>query len=118
MNRFVTRAVNTTARRTFFTPSTTMTPSTAQFNFQPQQQFKQQQQQQMLNFTPQLPQLNFAQFNHFSKPQQQQFKFATEDALEFMNRNKRAPKKANHGARPCSSVQRSKKKLRRHHYPK
>jgi len=34
--------------------------------------------------------------------------------LECMNRNKRRPKKANHGARPCSSVARKKKRLRRH----
>jgi hypothetical protein len=28
----------------------------------------------------------------------------------FMNRNARAPKKANHGARPCSSVMRKERK--------
>eukprot|EP00461_Guttulinopsis_vulgaris_P003453 UN03454 len=66
-----------------------------------------------------------AQFKPMAMPQQQQFvaqptvfnmmqrptmkqEFVAE-ALEFMNRNKRVPKKANHGARPCSSVARNKK---------
>ena len=31
------------------------------------------------------------------------------DAIEAMNRNAREPRKANHGARPCSSVRRRRK---------
>ena len=64
------------------------------------------------------------QFSVINKEAHQQqlklnpFKLVAEDVIEFTNRNKRKPRRANHGARPCSSVSRSAKKLRRHHYPK
>jgi hypothetical protein len=35
-------------------------------------------------------------------------------SVEFMNRNARAPKKANRGRRPCSHVARRSKRLKRH----
>mmetsp|Transcript_13068 Transcript_13068/g.14692 ORF Transcript_13068/g.14692 Transcript_13068/m.14692 type:complete len:122 (-) Transcript_13068:39-404(-) len=42
---------------------------------------------------------------------------AEEAGLKFMNRNKRRPKKANHGARPCSSVGRKARRLCRIAHP-
>jgi hypothetical protein len=118
MNRILTqyaqRSVTTTARRTLFTPqmNTFQTPTPNLFMPIPQPQL---QKQFMAQYTPQ-PTLNAMTFGQ--QIQKQEFKIIQEEVLEFMNRNKRKPKKANHGARPCSSVSRSKKKLRRHHYPK
>jgi hypothetical protein len=34
------------------------------------------------------------------------------DSLDLMNRNRRRPKKSNHGARPCSSYGRRSRKLK------
>ena len=129
MNRVFMRVLTTQQQSRGFFSATQHTPTPQQFNhflqhnkpFTPMptttttNQFAAQQQ----FFTPQptfrlMPQ---GQFNHF-QPQQMTFSEQIENVFEFMNRNKRKPKKANHGARPCSSVSRSKKKLRRHHYPK
>lgn len=106
-------------RRTFFTPIAQHQQQQVAHmmpHFQPQ--FHAPQPQQL--FTP-TPMTNFAFAQRCALNLQTNFNqkaTLVEEAIEFMNRNKRKPKKANHGARPCSSVSRNKKKLRRHHYPK
>lgn len=107
-SRFLANAVRSVAPMPRFTiPQPTAIIPTPQFHLNPQFSFMTSQ--------------KMAQTFSLQKPaplSMKSFSAAVEDAIEFTNRNKRKPRRANHGARPCSSVSRSKKKLRRHHYPK